>query len=125
MSDDFAIGSYREVIAWQKAMKLCLEIYSATKRFPDLERFGLTTELRKTARSVICNIAEGHRRRSAADFARFLDIARGSQAEVDTQLILSMELGYLDERTFQRLMTLSDDTGALIYNLTLSIRRSS
>ena len=103
---------------------MCLAIYAATNEFPDSERFGLTTELRKTARSVVCNIAEGHRRRSPADFARFLDIARGSQAEVDTQLILSMELGYLDERTFQRLMTLSDDTGALIYNLTLAIRRS-
>ncbi len=116
-------GSYREVIAWQRGIELCLAVYSVTREFPDREQYGLTAELRKTARSIVYNIAEGHRRRSSADFSRFLDIARGSQAEVDTQLVLAKELGYVEGPAFDRLVTLSDDVGALIYTLSRAVRR--
>ena len=124
MRTDPSRGSYRDVIAWQKGVELCLEIYSVTKAFPTSERFGLTGELRKTARSIVCNIAEGHRRRSATEFARFLDIARGSQAEVDTQLFLAMRLGYLEGQPLSEILELCDEVGALIYSLASAIRRS-
>jgi four helix bundle protein len=125
MSHEHGRGSYRDVIAWQLAMELCLKVYSISNSFPDMEKFGLAAEIRKTARSVVYNIAEGHRRRTAADFARFLEIARGSQAEVDTQLILAAELGYLEMKTFEELRALSDETGAVIYSLTNAIRKGA
>jgi len=118
-------GSYREVIAWQMGMELCQKIYSASSEFPDHEKFGLVAEIRKTARSIVFNIAEGHRRRSGREFARFLDIARGSQAEVDNQLRLAVELGYLDSRSFDGLSSLCDETGAVIYSLMIAVRDAS
>jgi four helix bundle protein len=76
-------------------------MYGASSGFPSEERFGLTAEVRKTARSVVYNIAEGHRRNSTADYVRFLDIAAGSVAELETQLLLVQALGYLDDALAQ------------------------
>ncbi len=76
------IQSFKDLIVWQKAFQLCLDIYRGTHAFPTEERFGLTAELRKTSRSDIYNIAEGHKRRSTTEYLRFLDIASGSRAEL-------------------------------------------
>ena len=89
------VRTYRDLIAWQKAYALCLEIYRATRAFPVDERFGLVVELRKTARSVQANIAEGRHRPTASDYLRFLGYAMGSVAELETQLRLARDLGYL------------------------------
>ena len=80
--DQARIKSFKDLIVWQKAFELCLQLYRVTRLLPAEERFGLSLELRKTSRSVVCNIAEGHRRRSTAEYARFLDIASGSAAEL-------------------------------------------
>ena len=75
------IRSFKDLIAWQKAFELCIDVHRQTARFPPEERYGLSFDLRKTSRSVVCNIAEGHQRASTREFVRFLDIALASIAE--------------------------------------------
>ena len=87
--------SYRELIAWQKAMKLVTEIYEATQRFPSEERYGLTNQLRRASVSVPSNIAEGQARFSQKEFHHFLSQARGSLVEIETQLLIARNLKYL------------------------------
>lgn len=93
-----AIRSFTDLVVWRKAFELCLDLYRATEEFPERERYGLSSELRKTARSITYNIAEGHARRSTAEYVHFLDISDGSAAELETQLYLSRALGYIDEQ---------------------------
>ncbi|HEY8010685.1 MAG TPA: four helix bundle protein [Rudaea sp.] len=83
---------------WQEPMRLVRDVYSATRQLPDEERFGLTAQMRRAAVSIPSNIAEGAARGSKAEFVRFLLIARGSLTELDTQLWLCKDLGYLDDK---------------------------
>jgi four helix bundle protein len=110
-------GSFRELLVWRRAFRLCTAIYRVTLSFPDHERFGLVGELRKTSRSVVYNIAEGHRRWSRREFARFLDISLGSSAELETQLLLSESLLYLNPETGSRLRTELDEINRMLYVL--------
>jgi four helix bundle protein len=89
------VKTFRDLIAWQKAIKLAGKIYEVTARMPDSERFGLTAQMRRAAVSVPSNIAEGHGRQSRVDYLRFLRMARGSLMELQTQLILCEKLGFL------------------------------
>jgi four helix bundle protein len=111
------IVTFRDLIVWQKAMALCVEVYRASEAFPREERFGLVSETRKTARSVTYNIAEGHRRRSTAEYIRFLDIARGSGAELETQIIVAARLTYIDERTSRILFARADEIDRMLVAL--------
>lgn len=88
------LKTYRELVVWQKAFQLCTNVYQLTKRFPSDERFGLTTQLRRAAVSIPSNIAEGYNRSTTRDYLRFLWIANGSLAEIETQLMLAGELGF-------------------------------
>lgn len=81
---------------WQRSHALVLQIYALTREFPADERFGLTAQLRRAATSVPTNIAEGSRRQHAPDFARFLNVAESSLAEVEYLLMLTKDLGYAD-----------------------------
>jgi len=97
---------FTKLTVWKRAHEVALEVYSATKSFPREERWGLTAQLRRSAVSVPSNVAEGSGRRSAADFARFLSIAVGSASELEYQLLVARDLGYLthdDWRTLSRL----------------------
>lgn len=87
--------SHRDLEVWQKAMDLARVVYAMTKGFPVDERFGLTNQVRRAAVSVPSNIAEGAARGSKADFIRFLRIALGSLAEVETQVLLAVDFGYV------------------------------
>jgi four helix bundle protein len=98
------VRNFKDLVVWQKSFDLCTRVYRTTQNFPSHERFGLTSELRKTVRSVLYNVAEGYRRASTREYIRFLDIARGSAAELETQLLLSLSLGYLDEATSEALL---------------------
>ena len=91
------IKSFRDLVAWRKSMDLCKAIYAISTVFPDAERFGLTSQIRRAVVSIPSNIAEGYGRNRTNDYLRFLDIARGSLCEVETQLILAQELGWLRE----------------------------
>jgi four helix bundle protein len=89
------VKTFRDLIAWQKAMELAKQIYWVTVHLPDSEKFGLTTQMRRAAVSIPSNIAEGHGRQSRTEYIRFLKIARGSLMELQTQLILVEELSFL------------------------------
>jgi four helix bundle protein len=86
---------YKELLVWQKGMALAKIVYQLTARFPPEERYGLTSQMRRAAVSVPSNIAEGQARKSTNEFLQFLSLAKGSLAELDTQLILSVELSLL------------------------------
>ena len=87
--------SYRDLIAWRKAMQLVTDIYDATRSFPRDELYGLTNQLRRAAVSVPSNIAEGQARFSSKEFHHFLSLARGSLVEIETHLMIAENLGYL------------------------------
>jgi len=89
--------NYRELIVWQDAIRIAKTVYQLTGKFPKQETYALADQLRRAAVSVPSNIAEGQARKSPGDFKRFLHIALGSLAEVDTQLILAQEFGYLSK----------------------------
>ncbi len=86
---------YQQLIAWQKAIALVTEIYSATKSFPSDEIYGLTSQLRRAAVSVPSNIAEGQGRATRGEFVQFLCHARGSLYEVETQIVIATNLRYI------------------------------
>ena len=88
---------FRQLIVWQKAMTLVTDIYRATQSFPGDERFGLTSQLRRSAVSIPSNIAEGQGRLTLGEFRQFIGHAKGSQCEVETQLLIAQNFGYLPD----------------------------
>jgi four helix bundle protein len=114
--------SYRELIAWQKAMKLVTEIYEVTRGFPGEERYGLTKQLRRAAVSVPSNIAEGQARFSQKEFHHFLSQARGSLVEIETQLLIAKDLKYLQPARVEVLLSAADELGRILNGLIASIK---
>ena len=88
--------SYRDLIVWQRAIQMTLAIYRLTGEFPIEERYGLTSQIRRAGVSVASNIAEGYGRMSTGEYKQFLGMARGSNLEVQTQLVIARELGFGD-----------------------------
>jgi len=109
--------SYRNLIAWQKAKDLALDIYRCTQKFPKGETYGLTSQMRRAAVSVPSNIAEGKGRRSRKDFAHFLYQARGSLLELETQLSIARDLEYLDAPTFNNTLGKAEEVGRILNGL--------
>ncbi len=97
MDTKVAAKNYRELIVWQDGIKLAKAVYKLTEKFPRQETYALADQLRRAVVSVPSNIAEGQARKSPGDFRRFLHIALGSLAEVDTQLVLAQEFGYINK----------------------------
>lgn len=95
---------HRKLEVWQNAMKLVKTVYLLTKGFPKTEIFGLVAQMQRAAISVPCNIAEGAARKSKKEFLYFLNIAQGSLSELDTQLELAYELGYIEEQKRTQVM---------------------
>ena len=116
--------SFRDLVAWQKGMALVTEIYRATDEFPAREIYGLTNQLRRAGVSVPSNIAEGKGRLSKKEFVQFLAKARGSLCEVQTQLEISSNLGYLSRDTFAALDDQAREVGRVINGLIKKIRVS-
>lgn len=108
------MASFKELIVWQKAHSLALEVYKCTESFPQSEQFGLTSQIRRAAVSISSNIVEGYERGSKAELNRFLLIARGSNAEVQAQLILARDLGYIDPKVFDSIAAKSVEVNKLI-----------
>ena len=97
------LNTYKELKVWQKSYQLCLAIYKATKMFPKIEDFSLTSQMRRSALSIPSNIAEGYGRKTTPEYLRFLYIAYGSTCELETQLLLSGDLGYLNKESLSGL----------------------
>ncbi|MGB3467181.1 MAG: four helix bundle protein [Cyclobacteriaceae bacterium] len=96
--------NFKELNVWQKARKLTKSVYTLTENFPSDERFGIISQIRRSAISIPSNIAEGSSRNSNKDFIRFLRIAIGSSFELETQLILSFDLDLLEERKLEQVI---------------------
>ena len=95
-----AIRSYKDLNVWKASMELVCEVYEVTRNFPDTERYGLTSQMRRCAISVPSNIAEGWSRNSARSFISYLNIAAGSMSELLTQLEIARRINYIsDEKT--------------------------
>ena len=111
---------FRNLEVWQKAHELTLGVYRATKSFPEDERYGLTSQLRRASTSIPANLAEGCGRGSDADFARFIQNGMGSSTEVEYHFLLCKDLQYLDETTYR---TLDDDVTRIKRMLTSLLKR--
>jgi four helix bundle protein len=116
-----ALKSYKDLIAWQKAMDLVVAVYRVSSAFPKEETYGLTAQLRRASISIPSNIAEGQGRRNDKEFCRFLSIAHGSLREAETQIILARRLNYTDESTTSGLLESASEVGRLITGLSNSI----
>ena len=108
------MASYKELKVWQKGIHLVKDIYKVTDAFPKGEHFGLVDQLRRASISIPSNIAEGNGRHSRGDYIHYLHIARGSCYEMETQVIISKELGFLDEAQYQSLSTQIDEVGRML-----------
>lgn len=114
-----AIRSYRDLTAWQRAYQLVLETYRVTQAFPVDERFALTQQARRAATGVVCNIAEGWGRDTRADYRRFVAMARGSIYELQTQMWVVADLGYVS--TEHRIQGMIEETDRLVNGLLRSL----
>jgi four helix bundle protein len=117
--------SYKDLIAWQKAMQFVAAIYRATQVFPKEERYGITNQLRRAAVSVPSNIAEGQARFSHKEFKHFLSQARGSLVEIETQLLISENLGYLPSKSTGALLEAAAELGRILNGLIASIKTAA
>ncbi|MGI9650026.1 four helix bundle protein [Chryseobacterium sp. RLHN22] len=97
------MANFKELLVWQKSISFVTEIYQLTNVFPKDEMYGLTSQIRRASISIPSNIAEGNSRRSVADYLQFLKIARGSSAEIETQLIIAKNLKFLSEENYLKL----------------------
>jgi four helix bundle protein len=117
------IKDFPELRVWQLSMDLAEAIYRETQQFPGHEQFGLVSQLRRAAVSVPSNIAEGHTRNQTGEYLRFLAMARGSLAEVKTQLLLSERLGYMPEPAARALVDKTMDLLRQVTSLRSAIEK--
>lgn len=108
------MDSYKDLIVWQKAMILVKEIYTIVKLLPKEEHYALSDQMRRAAVSIPSNIAEGYGRNSANDYIRFLNIARGSKYELETQIRICVMLNYITEEQSQLALELTQEIGKMI-----------
>ena len=110
---------------WKKSIDFVIDVYKVTETFPKDERFGLTSQLRRASVSIPANIAEGAGRRSGKEFAHFLSTSQGSASEVETELIISHRLTYLNNEDYSRLQSELDDIGRMITGLSQHVQKSA
>ena len=106
---------FKDLEIWKQSRVMCTDIYNITSSFPDGEKFGLTNQLRRAAVSIPSNIAEGASRSSGKDFSRFLEIAIGSAYEVETQLLISCDLGFIKEEHLNTTLVKLDSIVRIIF----------
>lgn len=113
---------YRDLKVWQKAIELVTEIYQHTSAFPKAEMYGITSQIRRSAISIASNIAEGAARESTRDFLRFISIADGSLAELETQLIIAKNLEFLTNDVLLSLEGKTNEIGKMLNGLQKSLQ---
>jgi four helix bundle protein len=117
------VKRFEDLVAWQKARALAGAIYSVTRQNPLAGDRGLSTQMQKSAVSVMSNIAEGFERGSPAEFHRFLFTAKASCAEVRSQIYVAYDVGYLDRPEFARLLKQTEEVGRILGGLRVSVAR--
>ncbi len=120
MAGDKKARGYKDLLVWQKGMELTKQIYHLTQAFPDGEKYGLVSQMRRAAVSIPSNIAEGQARRSTKEFIQFISHAEGSVAELDTQLILALDLGYCTQQQVEKAFSFVAD----LRNMLNALRRT-
>jgi len=113
--------THKDLNVWIKAVELVTLIYKETNSFPSSEIYGLTSQIRRSAVSIPSNIAEGAGRNSKKEFSRFLSISIGSASELETQLIISRNLGFIEDLTFENIITELEDIRKMTSGLIKSI----
>ena len=111
------IESYRSLLVWRKSVDFVVLVYRLLGRFPKSEQYGLTSQMQRSAVSIPSNIAEGKERQSDREFARFIAIALGSLAELETQLLIAQSLGYMGDADWQESTSQADETGKMLRSL--------
>ena len=114
--------NFKNLQVWQKARVLNKEIYQITQAFPDDERFGLISQLRRASISVMSNVSEGSGRKTAKDFGHFITMSYGSALEIENLLIASLDLGYLSNETFKTLEDKINEVQRMLNGLANSIK---
>lgn len=107
-------SSYKDLVVWQKAIQLCSEIYRLTASFPPSEQFGLTTQMRRASVSIASNIAEANGRSTRGEYRLFLGHARGSNCELQTQLIIAKNLGFCGDQDHEPAENLSAEISRML-----------
>lgn len=125
VSRDQPLKSYRDLTVWQKSVDLVESIYRLSASFPDSEKYGLTSQLRRAVVSVPSNIAEGYGRDHRGDYRHHLSIANGSLKEVETQLIIAGRLEYMDKEQARPIWELAQDVGMMLNRLRASLKPPS
>lgn len=123
--DGGKVRTFRDLIVWQRSRELAREIYTLTSEFPREELYGMTSQLRRASVSVMSNIAEGHGRGSIPQLMHFLLIARGSNFEVQSQLILASDLGLAGSESILKCEMLCDEIGRMLYATLSTLRQKS
>jgi four helix bundle protein len=123
MANPMSIRDYRDLIVWQRAMDLVETVYRLTRKFPEHERFGLTSQIRRAAVSVPSNIAEGHGRHTTREFLHFLSIASGSLREVQTDLLIAHRLHYIEESETQDAISVTNAVSSMHHGLVRSLKK--
>lgn len=116
------MGQYRKLRVWQHAHAITLSVYQETRHWPSDERFGLIAQIRRASTSIGCNLAEGSGRKSNAELARFARVALGSPNEVEYQLHLARDLGYMKEEIATRLLSEINDIQRMLTGLETQLR---
>jgi len=116
------VRDYKDLVVWQKSYELCVEIYKATRNFPRSELYGLVSQLRRAALSIPSNLAEGHTRQHTGEFVQFIYTALGSSSELETQLMLSVELKYMKKDDFEKLRDKVVEVRKMLNGLINSLR---
>lgn len=111
------MGGYRDLKVWRESMQLAKKIYTLTSRFPAEEKYGLVSQMRRAVVSIPSNIAEGHGRGSSNEMARFCSIAKGSLYELQTQVLLSEQLGFLESTEAQNALSTAEELAKMLAGL--------
>lgn len=117
--------NYRELKVWQAGKDLTINVYNITKKYPSTEQFGLTSQTQRAAVSIPSNIAEGFGRHGSNEFKRFLSIAYGSVAELETQLTIANELKYFGDEEYDKLIDSTTQISKMLSGLIKSLRNSN
>ena len=115
------MNSYKDLTVWQKSITFCTEIYKITKGFPNDERYGITSQIRRSAVSIPSNIAEGYRRAHRTEYIQFVRIAYGSGAELETQLIICNNVHYLNNAEYENLANMLEEIMKMLNKLISSL----
>lgn len=115
---------YKKLKIWQDSVTFSIEIYKITKLFPQQEQFGLVSQLRRASVSIPSNIAEGSKRSTKKDFASFLRIAHGSSAEIETQLFIAKELGFIKVKDYDNLISSLDKIMGMLASFIRTVSKS-